>query len=74
MLEPFYRKLHQKETHGMNHIRFGLQLLSQSKAPVSHFGSSRDPNLIGSKPGRVKPMTLKIDTRRFLARRLALLG
>ena len=31
-----------------------------SRASVPHSGRARNPNLAGSNPGRIKPMTLKL--------------
>ena len=39
---------------------------------VEHWSRVRE--IMGSNPGRVKPMSYKIDTCHFLARCLALLG
>ena len=41
-----------------------------SRASVSHFGRSGNLNITGSNHSQVKQMTIKIDTCRFLARRL----
>ena len=45
-----------------------------SRAPVSRFGRSGNVNLTGLNLARIKQNDFKIDTCRFLARRLALLG
>ena len=45
-----------------------------SSTSLSRFGKSENRNLMGLTPGRVKPLTYKIDTCHFIARRSALLG